>query len=79
MRTTLNINDDLMIRVKEVATKTGKTITAIVEEALAREVAGDSRAEGSYRLDWNVVGGPPAQGVDVADRDALIEKMEHRY
>lgn len=79
MRTTLNISDDLMLRVKEVAAKTGKTITAIVEEALAREVAGEATAEGSFRLEWNVVGGPPAQGVDLADRDALIEMMEHRY
>ena len=42
MRTTLNINDDLMTSVKEVAAKTRKSITAIVEDALAKDVAGDT-------------------------------------
>lgn len=41
MRTTLNIDDELMERVKKKAIESGKTITEIVENALRKETAGE--------------------------------------
>ena len=79
MRTTLNIDDDLINRVKEMAARTGRTITAVVEDALAKEVAGDAAGRVSFTLRWTPVEGVAAPGVDLSDRDAIYEKMEHRY
>jgi hypothetical protein len=42
MRTALNIDDELMVKVKKKAIETGKTITEIVEEALREETAEES-------------------------------------
>ena len=79
MRTTLNIDDDLINRVKEMAARTGRTITALVEDALAKEVAGETVGQAGFTLRWTPVEGVAAPGVDLSDRDALYEKMEHRY
>ena len=78
MRTTLNIDDELMKRVKEKAAVTGKTMTQIVEEALLREVAGVAERPASFKLHWVTAEGPPAPGVDLSDRDSLYDAMEHR-
>ena len=79
MRTTLNIDDELISRVKEMAARTGRTITALVEDALAKEVAGDTVGQTGFSLRWTPVEGVAAPGVDLSDRDALYEKMEQRY
>ena len=76
MRTTLNIDDELMKRVKEKAAETGKTITEIVENALSKEVAGVAGTRPGFTLRWVAAEGPPAPGVDLADRDSLYETME---
>lgn len=76
MRTTFIIDDNLMKRVREKAAQSGKTITAIVEEALVGHLAGDTVARSNYSLKWNPVGGKPLPGVDLADRDSLYEMME---
>ena len=78
MRTTLNIDDELMKRVKERAAEAGKTITEIVEDALSKEVAGVAQKRSKFGLHWVAVEGPPAPGVDLSDRDSLYEKMEPR-
>ena len=79
MRTTLNIDDELMSRVKETAARTGRTITALVGDALAKEVAGDTVGRSNFSLRWTPVEGIAAAGVDLSDRDSLYEKMENRY
>lgn len=78
MRTTLNIDDDLMARVKDTAARTGRTVTALVEDALTKEVTGDHVAGANFTLRWTPVKGPAASGVDLSDRDSLYEKMESR-
>jgi predicted transcriptional regulator len=76
MRTTLNIDDQLMARVKERAAASGRTITDVVEQALRAEVAG-SRAQGAaFVLRWKAVSGKVLPGVDLADRDSLYQTME---
>jgi len=78
MRTTLNIDDELMKRVKEKAARSGKTMTEIVEEALMREVAGVAEKPAQFKLHWVTAEGPPAPGVDLSDRDSLYDSMERR-
>ena len=78
MRTTLNIDDSLMKRVKQIAAESGKTITEVIEEILRREVSGDRPRRKRFKLNWVTVSGKLRPGVDLSDRDALIELMEGR-
>lgn len=78
MRTTLNIEDALMKRVKRIAAESGRTITQVIEDVLRREVAGERPSRKRFRLKWVTVSGQLLPGVDLADRDALIERMEGR-
>jgi hypothetical protein len=76
MRTTLNLDDELMRTVKRIAADTGRTITSLVEEALRELVRRERRAGGKERLHWKIVKGGAQAGVDLDDRDALIDRME---
>ncbi|MFQ5680379.1 MAG: type II toxin-antitoxin system VapB family antitoxin [Gemmatimonadota bacterium] len=78
MRTTLNLDDDLMRRIKRRAAVTGRTITSIVETALRELLRHEEGSPGPYRLTWTVVQGGAQPGVDLKDRDALHERMEGR-
>ena len=75
MKTTLNIDDNVMRRLKEEAARTGKTMAELVEAGL-RRVLEDREVNTGASLpalpSWNSGG---ANG-DVADRDALMEVME---
>jgi hypothetical protein len=78
MRTTFNIDDALMRRVKEIAAETGRTITQVIEEVLRREVVGERPGGKRFRLKWVTVSGRLRPGVDLSDRDSLLERMEGR-
>jgi hypothetical protein len=78
MRTTLNLDDKLMRLVKKQAAESGRTVTAVIEEALREAVATPAKAKGKYRLKWVSVRGRLRPGVDLTDRDALYERMEAR-
>ena len=77
MKTTLNLDDELLREAKRRAAEEGVTLTRFFEDAL-RERLDDEPPEKPYVFDFPVVdgGGPPM--VDVADRDALYELMEGR-
>ncbi len=77
MKTTLNLDDQLLERAKRRAAERGTTLTAVVEDAL--RVALDEMApEPGYRLDLPVVRGVRPPAVDPADRSALYDLMEER-
>jgi plasmid stability protein len=78
MRTTLNLDDDLMRAVKRRAAQTGRTITSIIETALHELLRREETPADDYRLEWVVVDGGAQPGVDLTDRDALIDRMEGR-
>ena len=66
MRTTIYIDDDLIARVKEVAAKTGRTMTAVIEDAL-RQSLEQSRPKVRKTVRLTTVGGKgPRKGVDTA-------------
>lgn len=77
MRTTLNLDDRLMRTVKRYAGDTGRTITSVIELALRELIDRHERAE-PYHLRWITVRGGAQPGVDLNDRDALLERMEGR-
>ena len=75
MRTTLNLDDDLMRSIKQHAASTGRTLTSLVEESLRELLARVENSERCYTLDWVTVEGGAQPGVDLTDRDALLDRM----
>ena len=78
MRTTLNLDDSLMRNLKHRAAETGRTLTSLVEEAIRSMLDRETRPESDYRLRWVVVEGGARPGIDLTDRDALMDLMDDR-
>jgi len=73
MKTTLEIPDTLMMRLKEEAARRRTTMSALVESALRRLLDEHERPAPAAALPVFGLGRP---GVDVANREALYEVME---
>lgn len=78
MRTTIQLDDQLLARVREVAAKTGRTMTAIIEDAL-RQSLSLKKPEGRRRVRLTTVRGKgPRAGVDLDDSASLLDFMHRR-
>jgi len=77
MRTTIEINDDLLRQAKRRAADEGTSLRALVERALRLHLGGKHRARG-YKLTWRTETGRMLPGVRLDDRDALHDLMEER-
>ncbi|MDP8987684.1 MAG: type II toxin-antitoxin system VapB family antitoxin [Actinomycetota bacterium] len=76
MRTTLNLDDELIRRAREVAARTGSTLTRLIEDALRQSLERRDRSP-VEPLDLPTVGGRGLQpGVDLDDSASLLELME---
>ncbi len=77
MRTTIRLDDQLLSETKQLAARTGRTLTAVIEDAL-REMMSRQRPEAKRApVRLRTVGGnglPP--GVDLDDMAALLELMD---
>ena len=76
MRTTLNLDDALMRNLKRRAAETGRTLTSLVEEAIGSLLEGETEPAPDYRLRWVIVEGGARPGIDLSDRDALMDLMD---
>lgn len=75
MKTTLNIDDSVMQRLREAAARQGRTMSELVEAGLRRVLEESEESANQVREplpQWHSGGAY----VDVADRDALHERME---
>jgi hypothetical protein len=76
MRTTIRLDDDVLARAKETAARTGRTLTAVIEDALRETFARTAEGEGA-RPQLPTFGGRGLQaGVDLDDTAALLDLME---
>jgi hypothetical protein len=75
MKTTLNLDDELIRRGKRLAAERGTTLTALVEAALRAELAGPAPSP-PFVLHLPTVRGDRGPNADPADRDALYDLME---
>lgn len=75
MKTTLNIDDGVMARLKEEAARQGRTMSDLVESALRLLLEAPRKRRKLPDLPRFASGGAL---VDVADRNALYEAMEGR-
>ncbi len=75
MKTTLNIDDQVMARLKQEAARQGRTMSELVETALRMLLRSRKRKEELPPLPSFRSGGAR---VDIADREALYQAMEGR-
>ena len=75
MKTTLNLNDDVLRRAKACAAGSKITLTRFVEDALRAKLAA-AGAKPAFRLELKTVRGIHAPNVDIADRDALYDVID---
>jgi hypothetical protein len=77
LKTTLNLDDQLLRLAKKSAAERGVTLTQVVEEALSAAVLRPPRVD-RFQLRWTPIAGRRLPDVDVADRSALYDRMENR-
>jgi hypothetical protein len=75
MKATLNIDDGLMVQLREEAARQRRTVSELVEAALRRMLEmPDPEVELDPLPEWDSGGAR----VDIADRDTLYQAMEGR-
>jgi hypothetical protein len=76
MRSTINLDDALLAEAKQVAARTGRSLTAVVEDAL-RESLHRRHPTTERAIELPVFGaGGMRPGVDLDDSAALLDVME---
>jgi hypothetical protein len=78
MRTTLDIDDRLLRAAKKRAVDDGEPLTRVIERALRVYLNPPRRPGRRFRLQLLTKKGRVLAGVDLADRDAIYERMEGR-
>jgi Arc/MetJ family transcription regulator len=77
MRTTIDINDQLLRAAKKRAADEGKPLRQIVEGAL-RAYLGRQAKPRTFKLQWRTERGRIQPGVRLDDRDTLFDLMDGR-
>ena len=77
MRTTINLDDELLTEAKLLAQRSGKTLTAVIEDALRERLARVPGRMECERTRLPTVGGNGLQpGVDLDNSAALRDLMD---
>ena len=75
MKTTLDLDDELLRRSRRRAAQEGVTLARLVEDALVLRLQ-DPRPEPAFRLALTTVRGTRPPNVDISDREALYEVLD---
>ena len=78
MRTTLDINNEVLRFARKRAAHDGKTLTAVVEQALRQYLSPPSRKAGEFKLEIKSKAAGPVSGIDWGNRDDLFDRMDER-
>jgi len=77
MRTTVRLDDHLLAQAKQLAARSGQTLTAVIEEALRIKLAASRKRKSAAKMTLPTYGtGGILPGVDLDDSAALLELME---
>jgi hypothetical protein len=77
MRTTITIDEHLLAEAKQAAARTGRTLTAVIEDALRESLARQAPARQPRRVKLPTFGrGGLMAGVDLDGSAALVDLME---
>jgi hypothetical protein len=79
MRTTVRLDGDLLRQTKALAAQTGRTLSAVIEDALREALARDRHRRGRLRTTLPTFKGRGLQaGVDLDDTAGLLELLDDR-
>jgi hypothetical protein len=79
MRTTIRLDDTLLIETKKLAAESGRTLTAVIEDALREVLARRHQSRPRSRLKFTTFQGRGLHpGVDLDNSAALLDLMEER-
>jgi hypothetical protein len=79
MRTTVRLHEPLLEEAKKYAAETGRTLTAVIEDALREKLARRKHTVKRSRVRLPTFSGGKLQpGVDLDDTSALLDLMERR-
>lgn len=76
MKTTLNLNDQILLQAKGRAVQEGVTLTKFVEDALREKLLTERRGNRAFKLRLRTVRGDRPPNVDISDREALYEVID---
>ena len=77
MRTTIRLDEHLLIEAKRYAAESGRTLTAVIEDALRASLARRESSPSKMPVRLKTAGGEGLQsGVDIDDSSALLDTME---
>ena len=76
MRTTVRLNDHLLRSAKAHAAKTGRTLTAVIEEGLRRTLEADQSAPDREPYQVTVFSSRVRPGIDLDSNASVLEAME---
>lgn len=76
MKTTINLNDQLLRRAKRQASTRGITLARFIEDALRAKLMDDDRDPPAFKLNVKTVRGHAPPNVDIADREALCDVLD---
>lgn len=77
MRTTVRLDEQLLAEAKQFAVRTGRTLTAVIEDALRQALADSKRLKKSAPARLPTFRGDGLQaGVDLDDTAALFDLMD---
>ena len=80
MRTTIRLDEELLTRAKAYASRSGRTLTRVIEDALRvlLERAEPSKRSKPFKIVPFKGGGGLLPGVDLDDSASLLDIMENR-
>jgi hypothetical protein len=76
MKTTLDMDEELLRKAKQQAAAAGISLRTFVEDALRARLLPQPPARSRFKLKLTVIEGDRPPAVDIADRDALYDLME---
>jgi len=76
MRTTITIDEQLLAQAKEVAARSGRTLNAVVEDALRVAMAQARAPQRGHVSLPSFDGGPPRPGVNLDSTAELLDLMD---
>ena len=77
-KTTIEIPDELFVAAKRHAAGMRTTLRSLVERGLRSELRGAGRPKRPARIKWVTADGGLPEGIDVADRAAMVEGLRRR-
>lgn len=76
MRTTIRLDDDLLMRAKNHAARTGRTLTALIEDSLRLAMGAREGTESAKPYEVRTFTSTLNPGVDLDDNSALLDLMD---